>query len=144
MEPTPKRLRKIEAIIIGVVVLAALVGWYLINGRSSPDLSQAGSEAESNYAVVSIDGNTVEVIRLADHVGSEAYFVDLRQWDVEGKLELKEGKIRFIEVSCPDHICEEQGFIGQELQSAVCMPNRVAVSIYSDEDAKQLLSKVKK
>lgn len=137
MEHTTKRAKKFEFIIIGVVVAAALLGMYLLNSRPSDD-------ADSNYAVVSIDGKAVEVVRLADYTKAEPSYVDLHQWGIEGKLELNGGQIRFIEVSCPDHICEKQGFIGQELQSAVCMPNRVSVSIYSSEDARQYINQVKK
>lgn len=131
MEHTP--IKKFEFIIIGVVVIAALLGVYLLNSRSPVD-------GESAYAVISVDGKPVKAVKLADYSTSEPSYINLGQWGIEGKLELKEEQIRFIEVNCPDHLCEKQGFIGHELQSAVCMPNRVAVSIYSSEDARQYLN----
>lgn len=48
-------------------------------------------------------------------------------------FEVKEGAIRFVDVDCPDHICEDEGFVSLEGQTAVCMPNRVALSIYGSE-----------
>ena len=38
-------------------------------------------------------------------------------------------KIRFVNVTCPDHLCEGFGFISLPTQTAVCMPNRVSVLI---------------
>ena len=44
----------------------------------------------------------------------------------EGKLpvtlEVSEGRIRFINSRCPDHICEGYGWLSKEHDQAVCMP----------------------
>lgn len=136
MEQDARRAGRIELFILGGVVLVALLGIYLLNSRPSRD-------GGSNYAIISVDGKAVEAVRLADYTADQPSYIDLSRWGIEGKLELKSGQIRFIEVSCPDHICEQQGFIGQELQSAVCMPNRVAVSIYSSKDAQQYINGAK-
>lgn len=44
-------------------------------------------------------------------------------------LEVKDGRIRFINSQCPDHLCEGFGFIQHEDESAICMPAGVAVLI---------------
>ncbi len=47
-------------------------------------------------------------------------------------LEVQDGRIRFINSACPDHICEGYGFISMEDDSAICMPAGVAVLIQSE------------
>ena len=51
----------------------------------------------------------------------------------EGKLpvtlEVSEGRIRFINSRCPDHICEGYGRLSKEHDQAVCMPAGVVVSV---------------
>ena len=44
-------------------------------------------------------------------------------------FEVKEGRIRFVSSDCPDKICVNTGFIGTPAQTAVCMPNRVSITI---------------
>ncbi len=44
-------------------------------------------------------------------------------------LEVKDKKIAFLESRCPDHLCEDFGYIGNVDSYAVCMPAGVAVII---------------
>ncbi len=44
-------------------------------------------------------------------------------------LEVSEGRIRFINSRCPDHICEGYGWLSKEHDQAVCMPAGVVVSV---------------
>lgn len=53
-------------------------------------------------------------------------------FDVPVCFELSDHKIRFVDVDCPDKLCEGFGFISLPTQTAVCMPNRVSVSILED------------
>ena len=48
-------------------------------------------------------------------------------------LEVKDGAVRFVNSVCPDHICENAGYLSMEGQTAVCMPNRTSLSIYGEE-----------
>ena len=78
-------------------------------------------------ARVSIDGQVVLSVDLArEPDGMIALGGD---YGVPASLEVKDGKIRFVDVDCPDHLCEKAGFIGADGQMAVCMPNRTAVVI---------------
>lgn len=56
----------------------------------------------------------------------------------EGKLpvtlEVSEGRIRFINSRCPDHICEGYGWLSKEHDQAVCMPAGVVVSVEKAPD----------
>lgn len=55
----------------------------------------------------------------------------------EGKLpvtlEVSEGRIRFVDSQCPDHICEGYGWLSKEHDQAVCMPAGVVVSVEQEK-----------
>ena len=88
-----------------------------------------------NYAVVSIDGKEVLSFNLRDYTESTTVNL-MEEYGVPATLELKDHQIRFINVTCPDHICENYGFIQNELESAICLPNKTAVIIYTPEEMK--------
>ena len=41
-------------------------------------------------------------------------------------------RIRFVNVECPDHICEGVGYIYSEGQTAICLPNKVVLVVEPD------------
>ena len=43
--------------------------------------------------------------------------------------EIRGGEIRMTEADCPDQICVHTGWIDQEHDMIVCMPNKVVVQI---------------
>lgn len=44
-------------------------------------------------------------------------------------LEVSDGRVRFVNSRCPDHICEGYGWLSKEHDQAVCMPAGVVVSV---------------
>ncbi len=79
------------------------------------------------YAQVTVQGEAVMEIPL----DQETEIWDLwEDYGVPVQLERDQGRIRFINVECPDHICEKTGWLSMAHQSAVCMPNRTVVTIY--------------
>lgn len=59
-------------------------------------------------------------------------------YDFEGDygkmtLEVKDHQFRVIEVECPNHLCEQMGWIdGESLIPIVCLPNGIMVSGLSE------------
>ncbi len=47
-------------------------------------------------------------------------------------FQVKDGAIRFVDVTCPNHTCEKTGFVHWDGQTAVCMPNRVSVTVTTE------------
>ena len=43
-------------------------------------------------------------------------------------IEVKDGRARFIESPCPDHICEGFGWLSAEDQTATCLPARAVLT----------------
>ncbi|MBR6084684.1 MAG: NusG domain II-containing protein [Spirochaetales bacterium] len=50
------------------------------------------------------------------------------------KIEIRDGRVRMLEASCPNHLCIRQGWIRFEGQSIVCLPNKVTVTVRGTGD----------
>ena len=70
------------------------------------------------------DNNAVMDIPLEK---DETYSVDTGYYTVH--IEVKDGRARFIESPCPDHICEGFGWLSAEDQTATCLPARAVLTI---------------
>ena len=44
-------------------------------------------------------------------------------------LEVQDGRIRFVGSVCPDHLCENTGWLSQEGDEAICLPAGVWVRV---------------
>ncbi|MEF9865997.1 MAG: NusG domain II-containing protein [Oscillospiraceae bacterium] len=75
-------------------------------------------------AVVSVADKSTEKISLA----KDGVF-KIENGNLPVTLQVKDGKIRFINSVCPDHVCEGFGWLSKEEDRAVCAPARVVVSI---------------
>ena len=100
-------LRKKDLAVIGALLLLAVSCWLAYRLSYRPPEKQ-------NLAVIMI-------------------FSLEEDYGVPVSFQIEIHKIRFIQVTCPDHICENAGFLSMEGQSAVCMPNRTSLSIYGEE-----------
>ena len=89
----------------------------------------SGPEA---WALISIDGEAVQEINLNTDPDQQ---IDLSEYGVNVVLEIQDHRIHFLSSDCPDHLCIGFGWLDSELQSAVCMPNRVAVTINTQPTA---------
>ncbi len=103
-------------LVLLVLALLVLGGFYWLNNKEGP----AGT------AHVTVNGEQVLELALEN---APDQTIDLSVYGVPAFLEVREEKIRFVNVTCPDHICEKTGWIWRDGQSAVCMPNRTAVVI---------------
>ena len=122
MENRDFSLKKRDLLILLAVFLLAAAAWLFWRATAS---------SEQNLAVITLDG--VEIRRIDLETEPDGVFSLQQEYGVPVSFEVKEGAIRFVDVDCPDHICEDEGFVSLEGQTAVCMPNRVALSIYGSE-----------
>ncbi len=109
-------------LIVFILLIAAVMSLFFF-------LTQNGDGVQ---AVLSINGRNVAIYDLAS---MEDQLIDLQdQYGVPVLLEIKNHAICFKESQCPDHICENYGYISRETETAVCMPNRTVLSIHSMQD----------
>jgi len=110
-----KKYLNINTFLIGLVMVLAfgMFFWRTANAK------------EGGVAIVRLDGTQVRMeIRLDEDKIHEIHGANLPVY-----LEVKDGAIRFINTVCPDHLCENEGFIRYEDETAICMPAGVAVLV---------------
>lgn len=83
-------------------------------------------------AVISVDGEEYRRIDLAN--AADGTFSIARDTGKPVSFEVRGGKIRFVDVTCPDHVCEKAGWCESPGQRAVCLPNRTALVCYRADE----------
>lgn len=83
-------------------------------------------------------GNTAVVY----YEDKEVLKIDLsinKEYKVKGFLgdvviEVKDNKVRVIEETSPNNICQKQGYIKDSTKTIVCLPNKIIIKITNDKD----------
>ena len=116
-------LQKRDWVVIGALLLLAAGCWLFYRFTYRPP-------QEQNLAVIMIAGK--EVMRLNLLEETDRIFSLEEDYGIPVSFQIEDHRIRFVQVTCPDHICENAGYLSMEGQSAVCMPNRTSLSIYGE------------
>ena len=116
-------LQKRDWVVIGALLLLAAGCWLFYRFTYRPP-------QEQNLAVIMIDGK--EVMRLNLLEETDRIFSLEEDYGIPVSFQIEDHRIRFVQGTCPDHICENAGYLSMEGQSAVCMPNRTSLSIYGE------------
>lgn len=117
-------------LIFVLVILAAAAALYYWTRPAAP--SQSDSIAEESTALEALidfgDGISETVPLDQDH----DYL-----YDVDGTvvhLQVQDGAIAFMDSQCPDHVCEQFGWLNQEGAWAACVPAGVYVIVQQTEN----------
>ena len=115
-----KRLSwKANLLFAAVVLAAAVLLVFLLRPRS---------KAEPLAAVVDFGDGITETIPLdEDH----DYLYDVGDYIVH--LQVKDGAIAFLDSQCPDHVCEQFGWLSEQDAWAACVPAGVYVTVQAAE-----------
>lgn len=126
MSESPRRFtgRRDIWVVLALVAAALLAMWAL----------DALGSKEGNIAVVTLRGQEIMRFNLRDYAQKTERVSLVDSYGVPVHFELKDGTIRFVDVDCPDHLCEAVGPIRGEYESAACLPNETLVAVYSPED----------
>ncbi len=120
MERQTANKKDLLLILVLLLIAAVMGGIFLLMEDDQP------------IAGLSIDGRLVELYDLS---AEDDRLIDLREdYNIPVILEIKDGAIRFRESVCPDHLCENYGYISKVTETAVCMPNRTVLTVYSASD----------
>lgn len=115
-------------VVLGVLLaLSALAAWFIAT-RTVP----AAQEEIGPVAVITLDGQEVERIDLGAVTGEYTLSYTGKS-GITNVVEVKPGKIRVREATCPDQICVYQGWITESVMPIVCLPNSLIISIASGE-----------
>ena len=77
-------------------------------------------------AEIWIDGQMVRSIYLPQ---APDEVISLAEYGKEVQLEVKNHRIAFISSDCPDKVCIHNGWLSREGEQAICLPNRVSVTL---------------
>ena len=91
-------------------------------------LSFNTSEPKYKKCVIYHDGNLFENIVL-----NKNQIKELNLPEGNMTLEIKEGRIRVLESSCPHGLCVDVGWIETDRMPIVCVPNKVIIEIKGDD-----------
>lgn len=69
------------------------------------------------------EGKTIQILLKED----KRYDLDTGYYTVH--LEVKNGRIAFVDAPCPDHICENYGWLSKDGDWAACLPARANVTV---------------
>lgn len=83
-----------------------------------------------NTAQISYGGTIVKVIDLTN--ASDQIFVFEQNPNVQ--FNIKNHEISFVNVNCPDKLCENVGYISKPGEIAICMPNKTTLKIINESN----------
>ena len=113
-------LKKWEwGILAAVVAICGAVGVWLYQPRAA----QAGA-----VALIHVDGVDRYLVEVPS--GEEWEFSIQAETGKPVRFQVGAEGIRFIQVDCPDHLCEEMGWCLTPGNRAVCLPNRTFLAVY--------------
>ena len=90
-------------------------------------------QAEGAVALVNVDGQPCFLVDLPQEGASWTFSIR----EETGKpvaFEVGAEGIRFVQVDCPDHLCEQMGWCRAPGNRAVCLPNRTFLAVYDRQE----------
>ena len=87
-----------------------------------------GGGVEGSNIVITVDGKEYGKYSLF-----EEQTITIGEGDNINVIEIKDGKAFMKEASCPDHLCVDQNDISFDKESIICLPNKVVITVISDE-----------
>jgi hypothetical protein len=109
-----------DVVMVVLLLLVALVSPILFTNAAGSDLT----------AVVTQDGEEMARIRLS---GLEEAIAVPYGGAYPGVILAENGRIRFLEAECPDHVCVDTGWLSRAGSIAACLPARVLIRLEGSE-----------
>lgn len=114
-------LRPADGMIAAVAVVGAALLFAVSNFGAQPGAQVIVEAAGHPPAVYALD--TPMVITVSGREGHSLV------------VTIADGRARVTESDCPDHVCEQTGWLSRGGQSAVCVPAGIAVRVVGGNDA---------
>lgn len=116
-----KRFGKNDVIFIGLMLvfcIAVSVAVY------------KGGAVKGSYITITVDGDVYGSYSLL-----EEQTITVGEGEHVNIIDIKDGKAYMTTASCPDQLCVNQSEICYDKQSIICLPNKVVVTVTSDENS---------
>ncbi len=112
-----KKLRNDIILTASILIVAASV-FFIISLMS----------ADGGYVEVKKDGEIIASYPLSENI--EVEIGDEKEYNL---LIIENGKAYMKDASCPDKLCMHQGYVSQNGETLVCLPNKTTVTVVSDK-----------
>ena len=109
-------MKKRDFILIGAIVAAIAIALVVLSLIKK----------DGDHVIVRVDGKEVAKYSLSQD----------GEYSLNGGtnvLRIENGKAYLISADCPDHLCVKQGKIDQTGETITCLPNRLTITVYTDE-----------
>lgn len=117
-------MTKWDKLLLVFVLVLSLVGIYFVKYYTT--------DGGEKYISIQVDGKEIKKISFgANMVGKT---IDIETQFGYNKIEIGDEKVRVIEADCPDKLDVKQGWISNQSEIIVCLPNRLVVEIKSEEN----------
>ena len=121
-ETSPKHTVRNDVILIVCLLLIAAIGiFYLFGLRKNGDTVK-----------VTVDGKIYGTYALNKDITEDIY--SGKNKEHLNRLIIKDGKVYMEKATCPDGICVSHTPIFREGESIVCLPQRVVITVVSNND----------
>ena len=108
-------------LIVSLLIVSAVAIVYLLFFRKGGDSVKVMVDGEI-FGTYSLNENVYEEII----TGEKSQNIN--------RFEIKDGKVSMLFASCPDGICVAHRPVFRDGESIVCLPNRVVITVVSDDD----------
>lgn len=88
------------------------------------------------FQIIKKPGEYVKVMINGEVVASYSLDIDNDYILNDGTniLRISSGKAQIIDANCPDHLCVKHRSICNDGETIVCLPNKLTVTVYSDNE----------
>ena len=117
------KMGKNKYLVLLVAILFILAVFGVVSGYDS---SVRASQTPI-VALLQIDGETVTQLPLKDY--PKLHEIDLSEYGIDGSINIRNDGASITKMDCPDHICVDTGWISTVTESAVCLPNKVYLTL---------------
>ena len=87
-----------------------------------------GGAVAGSYVTITVDGKEYGTYSLLEN-----QTITIGEGEHKNVIDIKDGKAYMTSASCPDQLCVNQNAIGYDKQSIICLPNKVVVTVTSDD-----------
>lgn len=126
-------MKKLDIIIIGVLLVVSFVPETLFGIKHSRDASET-------YAEITIGGKHYKTVSLSDNKGEDSFIIKTDYGTNE--IVVKDNSIAIIDADCSDKLCVKPGYISVPGESIICLPHMLMIEIIGTTDSSSELDSV--
>ncbi len=115
------------------VLFAILIIALSLGGLATYALMSSASASSTIIATISRDGEPLETVNLS--TVEEPYEIRLEDEHGYNVIQVEPGRIRVVEANCPDHVCEQTGWISEPGAPIACIPHGLTITLEREEEA---------